>query len=165
MMTDQRNQPRHLLAFDVSGQHLVHLLETRLRKTCHAQLQLLLDLFHLLGNVPHIVEAVSGFYSNSYSRLRLMEMDQVGANRKRWARKLGGWGLLIVGVAGCVLPVAPGIPFVLAGLVLLAKDYAWAKHALRRMKRWVIQVRRKARARKEARAMATQGRPEDEPQP
>lgn len=33
-----------------------------------------------------------------------------------------GWGLVAAGIAGCVLPVAPGIPLVLAGLVVLAKE-------------------------------------------
>ena len=91
-------------------------------------------------------------------------MEEARAGRKIWARKIGGWGLLIAGVAGCVLPVAPGIPLVIAGLVLLAKDYAWAQQALKRVKCWVIQLRRKARAKREARSMATQGRPGDEPQ-
>ena len=36
----------------------------------------------------------------------------------------GGWALLAIGIAGCVLPVIPGIPFSLAGLIILARDYA-----------------------------------------
>ena len=78
-------------------------------------------------------------------------------------RRVSGWGLLLTGVAGCILPVIPGIPLILGGLVLLAKDYAWAEQALKRVKCWVIQLRRKAQAKREARPMATQGSPGDEP--
>ena len=62
-------------------------------------------------------------------------------------RKAGGWALLSVGVAGCVLPVIPGIPLLLAGLILLSHEYTWAKGALVKAKRWAVHVRRKARAR------------------
>jgi uncharacterized membrane protein YbaN (DUF454 family) len=72
------------------------------------------------------------------------------ADRRGWARKAGGWTLLVVGVAGCVLPVAPGIPLVLAGLVILARDYKWARQVLRRGKRWLV----RARARRRAAALA-----------
>ncbi|HEY6374726.1 MAG TPA: PGPGW domain-containing protein [Edaphobacter sp.] len=68
----------------------------------------------------------------------------------KWIRKGGGWSLLIIGMAGCVLPVAPGIPLVLAGLVLLAQDYAWARKLLRRLKRWMLRMRQMAKAKREA---------------
>jgi len=61
-------------------------------------------------------------------------------------RKAGGWALLSVGVAGCVLPVIPGIPLLLAGLILLSHDYAWAKGTVGKAKRWAVHVRRKTRA-------------------
>jgi len=41
-------------------------------------------------------------------------------------RKVCGWVLIFLGLAGCVLPIAPGLPLLVAGLALLAKDYAWA---------------------------------------
>ncbi|MBS1822269.1 MAG: hypothetical protein JST61_09880 [Acidobacteria bacterium] len=63
-------------------------------------------------------------------------------------RKTGGWALLVVGVAGCVLPVIPGIPLLLAGLLVLAQDYLWAKRSLHKTKRWAVHVRRKARAKR-----------------
>jgi uncharacterized protein len=42
-------------------------------------------------------------------------------------RKVCGWVLIVLGLAGCLLPIAPGIPFLIAGLALLAEDYAWAR--------------------------------------
>ena len=66
--------------------------------------------------------------------------------RKRMAslgRKVGGWVLVVLGIAGCVLPVIPGIPLLLAGLALLATEYAWAKVALARLKSWVDRARGK----------------------
>jgi uncharacterized protein len=76
-------------------------------------------------------------------------MTEPSTARGRWVRQATGWLLLVAGVAGCVLPVAPGIPFLLAGLALLAKDYAWARRAIRKMKRWLVQARKKIRARRE----------------
>ena len=61
----------------------------------------------------------------------------------KWARIAGGWTLLVVGLLGFVLPVIPGIPLVLAGLALLAKDYAWARLAQSRVKAWVARVKQK----------------------
>src|SRR5207248_5666289 len=40
MMTDERNEPRHLFTLDVSRQHLMHALKPQLRKTFHAHVQL-----------------------------------------------------------------------------------------------------------------------------
>lgn len=77
-----------------------------------------------------------------------MEPENKGLSS--WVRKITGWGLLAAGVAGCVLPVLPGIPLVLAGLLILAQDYLWARRALHKTKRWAVHVRRKARARRTA---------------
>ncbi len=63
-------------------------------------------------------------------------------------RKVGGWALLSVGIAGCVLPVIPGIPLLLAGLLVLSHDYVWAKSTLGKAKRWAVHVRRKARTKR-----------------
>jgi hypothetical protein len=47
-------------------------------------------------------------------------------------RSLGGYVLLIIGVAGCLLPIIPGFPFLLAGAAVLGWDHwavrPWAKH-------------------------------------
>jgi uncharacterized membrane protein YbaN (DUF454 family) len=81
-------------------------------------------------------------------------MGAVEAGRNSWARKAGGWGLLAAGIAGCILPVIPGIPLALAGLIILARDYAWARAALRRAKRKVVSMRRRARGRQATNVVA-----------
>lgn len=60
----------------------------------------------------------------------------------------GGWLLLGLGIAGCVLPIIPGIPLALAGLLILARDYAWARSLLRKAKRKAVSMRRRARPRR-----------------
>ena len=82
-------------------------------------------------------------------------MGAVETGRNGWARKAGGWGLLVAGVAGCILPVIPGIPLLLAGLIILARDYAWARSALRKVKRKAVSMRRKARVKRTANMVAT----------
>ena len=73
-------------------------------------------------------------------------MDDVGADRGGWIRKASGWSLLAIGIAGCVLPVLPGIPLALAGLLVLSRDYRWAHRCLQRSKRWLIKMRRRTQA-------------------
>jgi uncharacterized protein len=77
-----------------------------------------------------------------------MEFTRSGSTMKksswgRWGRLVGGWLLLVAGLAGFVLPVIPGIPLLLAGLGLLAYEYVWAKRLLERVKGWWAEVRRK----------------------
>lgn len=79
-----------------------------------------------------------------------MGMDSAAPARSNWARKAGGWFLITAGFAGCVLPVIPGIPLLLAGLIILARDYAWARSALHKAKRKVVSMRRRARAKRSA---------------
>ncbi|WP_260703416.1 PGPGW domain-containing protein [Edaphobacter flagellatus] len=79
-------------------------------------------------------------------------MNAPDTDRSGWIRKASGWALLLAGIAGCILPVIPGVPLLLAGLLILARDYRWAKSMLHRVKRWGVRARRKAR---EKRAAAT----------
>ena len=65
-----------------------------------------------------------------------------------WLRKSVGWGLMIAGVAGCILPILPGFPLIIAGLILLGRDYLWARKILHRARRWAVHLRRKARRRR-----------------
>jgi uncharacterized membrane protein YbaN (DUF454 family) len=85
-----------------------------------------------------------------------MSMDSAGnPDRNTWLRKAGGWFLLILGLAGCVLPILPGIPFALAGLLILARDYSWAKTALRKAKRQAVALRRRARGKRPVQPVTT----------
>jgi len=53
-------------------------------------------------------------------------------------RPIAGYVLLIVGIAGCLLPVIPGIPFLLGGAAILGWDHwavrPWARHFRRAKK-------------------------------
>lgn len=53
---------------------------------------------------------------------------------KRVWKQVGGWALVVAGLAGFVLPVIPGIPLLLGGLALLAQDYVWARKAMDKTK-------------------------------
>jgi len=79
----------------------------------------------------------------------------VNPERNTWVRNAGGWFLLVLGLAGCLLPVLPGIPFALAGLIILARDYSWAKTVLRKAKRKVVTLRRRVRAKRSAQPVTT----------
>jgi uncharacterized membrane protein YbaN (DUF454 family) len=56
-----------------------------------------------------------------------------------------GWILLLVGVLGLLLPLLPGIPLVIAGLVILSREYDWARRVLARVGRWRPAVSKKLR--------------------
>lgn len=74
-------------------------------------------------------------------------MSEAPPERSRWIRITSGWFLLGTGIAGCVLPIIPGIPLALAGLLILSRDYVWARSILRKAKRKAVFLRRKARGR------------------
>ncbi|MGH2759593.1 MAG: PGPGW domain-containing protein [Actinomycetota bacterium] len=58
----------------------------------------------------------------------------VGANGKRIAVSIVGFALVAIGLVLLVLP-GPGILVVLAGLAVLATQYAWARRALDEVKK------------------------------
>lgn len=38
-------------------------------------------------------------------------------------RQTGGVALIVVGIVGCLLPIMPGIPFLIAGAAVLGTDH------------------------------------------
>jgi uncharacterized protein YqgC (DUF456 family) len=65
-------------------------------------------------------------------------MDAERPKRKpilRIVRVAGGSALLIVGLAGWILPVIPGWPFVIPGLILLGEEFHWARRTLEWLKK------------------------------
>jgi hypothetical protein len=55
-------------------------------------------------------------------------------------RIAGGWTCLFIGVLGLALPVIPGIPLLIVGLVALSPNYPWARSSLRWMKERIWKV-------------------------
>jgi hypothetical protein len=57
---------------------------------------------------------------------------------RRAARTLIGFALVLLGLAGLVLPVLPGWVFIIAGFAVLAREYAWARSALEFARRQAV---------------------------
>ena len=70
----------------------------------------------------------------------------IGRNGKRAGVTIAGFALIIAGVAMLVLP-GPGLLAIIAGLALLATEYAWAERALAQARRRAKQAAAKARSR------------------
>ena len=47
---------------------------------------------------------------------------------------LVGWGFMLLGVAGLILPIMPGWIFIFVGLIILSTEYVWAHHLLTRIR-------------------------------
>lgn len=58
----------------------------------------------------------------------------MAASVKRVLLIATGWGMILVGLAGMVLPIMPGIPFAAAGLLILSSEYVWAHQLIRRLR-------------------------------
>jgi len=56
----------------------------------------------------------------------------------RSIRTGAGLILVVVGIAGLVLPVVPGIPILIAGLALLGTDHPVRVAITRRLRRWGV---------------------------
>ena len=56
-----------------------------------------------------------------------------------------GGTLVCLGILGLVLPVIPGVPLLIAGLALLATEFAWAEVLLHRTKHHVSKAVKRVR--------------------
>ena len=65
--------------------------------------------------------------------------------RPRAARLVAGWALLVVGAALLVLP-GPGIPLLLGGLALLAREQPWARRAQTKLRERLARGLQRARS-------------------
>ncbi|MBI2815709.1 MAG: PGPGW domain-containing protein [Acidobacteria bacterium] len=54
----------------------------------------------------------------------------------RIVRIVSGFVMLFVGVAGLILPIMPGWIFVIPGLVVLGREFHWARRLLNRLKKF-----------------------------
>ncbi len=68
----------------------------------------------------------------------------VGRNSKRMAITIVGFSLVALGLVGFVFPIIPGFIPLIAGLAVLATEYAWARRALDETKRKAREARRRA---------------------
>ena len=76
--------------------------------------------------------------------MNAISRDEVVRPRTRPSpgRTILGWILLAGGALGLLLPVLPGIPLLLAGLIILSGSYQWARRSLD----WLKQLSRKSDA-------------------
>jgi uncharacterized membrane protein YbaN (DUF454 family) len=72
-------------------------------------------------------------------------MNTILQNKMKYPVLLVGWLLLLLGVIGLVLPLLPGIPLLIAGLVILSREYDWARRLLAKGLRWLPAVSEKIR--------------------
>ncbi len=76
-------------------------------------------------------------------------MTKLAGPASLWRTALG-WACVCAGIIGIVLPVIPGVPLLLAGLVILSARYRWAAVGVRWLRRKVSQMSaRRAERRKE----------------
>ncbi|MDP9330251.1 MAG: PGPGW domain-containing protein [Actinomycetota bacterium] len=76
----------------------------------------------------------------------------LGHNAKRLVITIAGVVLLVLGLAGIVLPFLPGWLLIFAGLAVLSTEYVWAERLLKRAKRAATAAKDRAMARKKARS-------------
>lgn len=60
-----------------------------------------------------------------------------------------GTSLVLAGLIGLVFPVIPGIPLLIAGLAVLASEFAWADSLLNQTKKQVSGAVKKIRKKKD----------------
>jgi hypothetical protein len=92
---------------------------------------------------------LQSYYMGSWAAKRPKGMADVMVRKRDgwgWGRVMGGWALLIVGAAGMLLPILPGLPLILAGLAMLSCEYVWARDARNRLDAFAKQLKRKWKA-------------------
>lgn len=68
----------------------------------------------------------------------------------RWVvAAVAGTALVLAGLIGLIFPVIPGIPLLIAGMAVLASEFAWADSLLRETKKQVDSAVKKLRKKKD----------------
>ena len=70
----------------------------------------------------------------------------IGRNSRRLGVSIVGFVLILGGIAGLALPILPGWLLIIAGLAVLATEYAWAERALDSAKQKARAAAKKARS-------------------
>jgi uncharacterized membrane protein YbaN (DUF454 family) len=83
---------------------------------------------------------------------------------KRIALQILGWMFVLLGIAGLVLPVLQGILFLMIGLYLLSREYAWARRWGEKLRDRYPEIFRRARYWQVRLGLSRRTKPED-PQP
>ena len=55
-----------------------------------------------------------------------------------------GWVCIVLGIAGLFLPVLQGVLFLVIGLLILSREYAWARNLLARFEQRFPKISHKA---------------------
>lgn len=55
---------------------------------------------------------------------------------------LSGFGLVLLGIIGIILPVMPGWIFLIPGLVILSEHFVWAQRLLDRAKHYLEKLKK-----------------------
>jgi uncharacterized membrane protein YbaN (DUF454 family) len=59
---------------------------------------------------------------------------RVRTTAKKVALLLVGWGFILAGIVGMILPVLPGVVFMIVGLLILSSEYVWASDLLQEIR-------------------------------
>ena len=57
-------------------------------------------------------------------------------------RILSGFGLVLLGIVGLILPVMPGWLFLVPGLIILSDHFVWARRLLDKAKLYLEKLKR-----------------------
>ena len=81
----------------------------------------------------------------------------VQQNFRRALVAIGGGLLVLVGLAGFVLPILPGTVLVVAGLLMWSTEFRWAREVLARMRAWLADQSAKRKGRRSSRSRRRRG--------
>ena len=81
-------------------------------------------------------------------------------NFRRALVAIGGGLLVLVGLAGFVLPLLPGTVLLVAGLLLWSTEFRWAREALARVRSWIADRTAKRKDKRSSRSRRRRGGPD-----
>ena len=67
----------------------------------------------------------------------MTDVQELNLVTRRFKRLLGlaaGWSFVALGVLGIILPILPGLPFLVIGITVLSAEYVWARKLLQKLR-------------------------------